>query len=1064
MNNSEATSAFDERLEKLETRLLRVERRLHLDAATSAVVLEALPKTPPPSPPVFEPSTFAPPTPKPVAPPVVATPVMAPSAPATPSDWVESAPVAAPPQTSPVATAPLVAPSDSSADARATDKSLLDWEQLVGGKWALWAGLLSVFGAIASFLAYTWRFLPPPPPEAKVAMGFFAGVAFLVAGEWARKRAQRWFCEGLSGAGLAICFLSLWAGGAYFSIFGFGPTFGGMALVAALGVWLAVRYDALSLNILSVLGGFLTPVLLCGDGGGAGDTAVLLLSYIAILNAGVLGVSLFKRWRASAWLSFGATVMLLLFWSQGADIAAMRGQVWAFFSLYFLLYIATACFYTLARREQTAPEEIGLLLVATALYAPCAHELLRPLMGHFPGAFMLGFALFWAALCILSARLAPGNKLLRDVTGALGLLAFTVAIPIQVAQPWLGIALVGETAVLAWLGRRNGSELLRRAGQIVWVLALLPLFAGMLSPASAPEFGLHAGAWPWLFGLFVTAWLAWTARGRNESDEWPDIYAATTVAGGAWLVAREVGAWNFATESIVMALGIYAVAIFAFGAKTRFEVVRQCALALALSVAAIFAWLSLSQPVPSVRPLFNAPFVALIATAGALYGLTWQTRRGDQIARRAGQIAWGLASLPLFGALLLPAANAQLGLHRGAWPALFAIAFTAALAWNAHKQTEETDELRDAYAAIVVTGGAWLLAREVAAWDYAVNAVLMILAVYAVAVFAVGALSRFAAVRGCASGLAASVAATALTVAWQQGAPELTPFWNARFAAMSVTLGALGAIYQLAKAVDFPLHDLEKAAARAFPLGAVSLVLAAFSTELYFGFAHFAAPQWPNRAFFALAIAWSLAALGALKLGLQTRDINWRVWAYGVGSLALSSLPVNALSNAAVWLPFFNWRFGAFAVAVTVAGVAAWMLNRAKRGGVISAGEGDFIGAAASFAVVLALFSLTQETWEVGRYLAPRGGEWQRGAQMAISLVWSLFGALLLAGGVQFRVQGARLAALGLLAFTVCKVFLFDLSFLDGAGRALSLGGLGVALIFISWLYGRFGRAEAGVS
>ena len=963
-------------------------------------------------------------------------------------------PVTAPTAPTAPTSTPPTAP-DVTTNPRETGKSLLDWEQLVGGKWALWAGLLSVFGALASFLAYTWRYFSP---EAKLAMGFFVAMAFLVAGEWMRKRAQRWFCEGLSGAGLALGFLSLWAGGAYFSIFSFSLTFGGMALVAALGVWLAVRYDALSLNILSISGGFLTPVLLRGDGGGAGDSAITLLSYIAVLNVGVLGVSLFKRWRASTWLSFGATVMLLLFWSLDTDFAAMRLPVWAFFSLYFLLYVGAACFYSLARHEETAPEDIGLLMVATTLYAPFAHELLRPIAGDTPGAFMLSFAIFWAALCALTARLALHNKLLRDVTGALGLLAFTVAIPIQIAQPWLGIALVGEAGVLAWLAQRNSSELLRRAGQIVWVLALLPLVAGMLAPATALKFGLHTGSWPWLFGLCVTATMAWLAR--QKADEWPDIYAASAVAGGAWLVAREVAAWNFATESIVMALAIYAVAVFVIGSRIRFAVVPYCALALALSVAAIFAWITLLAPQPQLLPLFNAPFVARVATAGALFGLTWLTRRSGPLTRRAGQTLWILASLPLLGGMLLPTGAAQFGLHRGGWPGLFAIAFAAALAWSAHRQTEDADELRDFYAVTTVAGGAWLLAREVAAWGHAFNWALMALALYAVAIFAVGARTRFGAVRMCATALSASVAATALWLAWQQPAPELTPFWNLRFAALSVTIGALGAIYQLAKAIDFPLSALEKEAARSFPIAAVSLVLAAFSTELYFGFAHFAAPQWANRAFFALAIGWSLAALFALKVGLQTRQINWRLWAYLVGGAALASLPVNALSNAAVWLPFANWRFGAFAVSVAASGVAAWMLSRAKRDGAISANEGDAIGAAASFALVLALFSLTQETWEVGRYLAPQGGDWQRGAQLAISLVWSLFGALLLAGGVQFRVQGARLGALALLAFTVCKVFLFDLSFLDGAGRALSLGGLGVALIFISWLYGRFGRVS----
>ena len=713
MNNSESSALLDARLEKMETRLLRIERRLHLDAPIN--VLAQLPATPPPSPPVaatpssFAPPFVAPPVPKPVAietpvrtietQPTVPTPAQsatvptpAQSAPITPkpaqtqpaqtqpaqtqpaqtqpaqtqpaqTQPAQTQPATAQPaQTQPATAQPATAqPATAPKPKRPTEKSLLDWEQLVGGKWALWAGLLSIFGAIASFLAYTWRFLPPPPPEAKVAMGFFAGVAFLVAGEWTRPRAQRWFSEGLAGAGLSICFLSLWAGGAYFSIFSFGFTFGAMAIMCALGVWLAVRADAISLNILSILGGFLTPILLRGDGGGgASNAAVLLLTYLAVTNAGVLGVALFKRWRASTWLSLGGTVALLLFWSQSADVAAMRPLVFGFYSLYFLLYLATACFNSLARREQTAPEELGLIVVATTLYAPLAHDLLRPIAGAWPGAFMFGFALFWGALCVTTTKLAPANHRLRDATGALGLLAFTVAIPIQIAQPWLGIALMGEAAVLAWLAQRGTSELLRRGGQIAWALALLPILAGLLAPAGSAWLGLHAGGWPLLFGVAVTATLAWNAhRAKGKADKLRDIYAWSAALGGAWLVAREILAWGGIAESAGLALAIYALAVYALGLRARFDSVRDSALLLAAGVASALALLSWSGAAPAPWPPFNARFVALIGTASALYATAWLVRGSEsERLRRSRQALWALTSLALFAPLLARAPEA----------------------------------------------------------------------------------------------------------------------------------------------------------------------------------------------------------------------------------------------------------------------------------------------------------------------------------------------------------------------------------------------------------------------
>jgi len=44
---------------------------------------------------------------------------------------------------------------------------------------------------------------------------------------------------------------------------------------------------------------------------------VSFLTYIAVLNAGILAVSLFKRWRGIVWLSFVGTILLLIGWMMG---------------------------------------------------------------------------------------------------------------------------------------------------------------------------------------------------------------------------------------------------------------------------------------------------------------------------------------------------------------------------------------------------------------------------------------------------------------------------------------------------------------------------------------------------------------------------------------------------------------------------------------------------------------------------------------------------------------------------------------------------------------------------
>ena len=192
------------------------------------------------------------------------------------------------------------------------------------------------------------------PPAARVACGILAGGVLIGASSYFRERAQRWFSEGLAGAGLAILYLSIWAAAQYFHLFSFGAAFTAMSLTTILGVYLALRFDAISLSILATLGGFLTPLLLHGNALNDAHQSLSLLTYIAVLNAGILAVSVFKRWNSLTWLSFLSTIFLLSVWAWDSYDPVHHWPTFAYFTLYFLLFVGSSCFYSLARKEETS--------------------------------------------------------------------------------------------------------------------------------------------------------------------------------------------------------------------------------------------------------------------------------------------------------------------------------------------------------------------------------------------------------------------------------------------------------------------------------------------------------------------------------------------------------------------------------------------------------------------------------------------------------------------------------------------------------------------------------------
>jgi uncharacterized membrane protein len=162
-----------------------------------------------------------------------------------------------------------------------------------------------------------------------------------------------------------------------------------------------------------------------------------------------------------------------------------------------------------------------------------------------------------------------------------------------------------------------------------------------------------------------------------------------------------------------------------------------------------------------------------------------------------------------------------------------------------------------------------------------------------------------------------------------------------------------------------------------------------------------------------------------------------------------------ATLEAATWIPLLNKRFLTFAMAVAATVVMAFLYHRNRsqlteieRPGVTVFGLG---------ANVLAVWVLTAETYDFfRRQQFPTPATWQNAAQLGVSLVWTVYSALVLVGGMVYRYQPARLFALVLFGVTIFKVFLFDLSFLSTPSRILSFGGLGGVLILVSWLYSRF--------
>jgi len=206
---------------------------------------------------------------------------------------------------------------------------------------------------------------------------------------------------------------------------------------------------------------------------------------------------------------------------------------------------------------------------------------------------------------------------------------------------------------------------------------------------------------------------------------------------------------------------------------------------------------------------------------------------------------------------------------------------------------------------------------------------------------------------------------------------------------------------------------------------------------------------------FALQVCVALAlAIGLERLRIRTGSIVHNVSAVlltlyaglaAVFGLMLLETPILWPTN--VGGVFINLLLLAYAIPA----VLALLLSYAVAGRRHPA----YVNTIAAGALVLAL---TYVTFEIRRLY--HGPVLTRGAtsgaeQYTYSVAWLAFGVILLGIGIVFNSQRARLASAAVIALTILKAFLIDMSTLTGVYRALSFMCLGLVLVAIGWLYQR---------
>src|SRR5215470_7680183 len=175
------------------------------------------------------------------------------------------------------ATPPSAVPEPAPAVPPAAGPNL---EQRIGARWTTWVGAVAILfaAAFAVKLSIENNLIGP---RARLGFGLVAGLVLLGAGLILRRRRDMpYLSEALAGLGLGLCYLSLFAGYAYYDLLQVGTAFALMFIVTVLGTGVAVATERQATAVLALLGGLLTPVLLAR----AEPNERGLLGYLVVLD------------------------------------------------------------------------------------------------------------------------------------------------------------------------------------------------------------------------------------------------------------------------------------------------------------------------------------------------------------------------------------------------------------------------------------------------------------------------------------------------------------------------------------------------------------------------------------------------------------------------------------------------------------------------------------------------------------------------------------------------------------------------------------------------------------
>ena len=496
-----------------------------------------------------------------------------------------------------------------------------DLEKFIGENLINKIGILILVLGISFFVKYAidkeWI-----NETARVGIGILAGSLVMGVAHKLKKNYQAFSSVMVAGA-ISVFYFTIAIAFHDYHLFSQTVAFAIMVVITAFSTFVSVAYNRQELAVLSLIGGFAVPFMVST---GAGNY-VVLFTYIAILNIGILGIAYYKKWNLVTILSFVFTNLLFFSWyykELQVDKLPHQGGL-AFATMYYFIFSVVAVLNNVRRKGEFSTLDYFMVVANTFVYFGLGMGILHNWGIEFKGLFTLSLAIYNLIYATILFKKFGLDKNAVYLLIGLVLTFVTLTIPIQFEGNQITLFWAAEAVLLFWLSQKSKISLFKLGAMVVQFLSIISLIIDWDKQYRFSNNELSIIINPiFITGIVVVASLIGTyflLKKENEATsifkiDFDPVFYRNGIIWIALVVGYFVGIFeiihqsgqHIANSSSALSLSVVYHFIFStvfifFGLKSNEELVQKIATVLVMVNVALYVvwWFN----IPSKEVLWN---------------------------------------------------------------------------------------------------------------------------------------------------------------------------------------------------------------------------------------------------------------------------------------------------------------------------------------------------------------------------------------------------------------------------------------------------------------------------